>query len=292
MKICISFPVFRFESELAGDPWLSGHVPIKEPWVDLDSTDQRLFRLLALTYNVRHTYVSPNVTFSKAEIASSRWLQPMCRSILRLTEKDQERILDMVSGCQARSLGPGLLPVRLLDRLSLGSVKIDPQNISAVDDALLDYVAGSVVVSVFSKQCLTGSEFGPVISTKTGLPFPDVKRLMPPPICGPAVIDETMWFGKLDNGADYMQPIGPLCFEGDVLETLPDLSRTIEPLEANDFPSWIVSSRTREVVETHGIKGWKWRPVLVRDSELHRTHVEMWKPVLDALLRNPKNQFT
>ncbi len=132
----------------------------------------------------------------------------------------------------------------------------------------------------------------PVFNPKTNGDRTDCSQLSCDSIMPPAAIDATtldMTKELADEGG--WRELGCLTYELHEAGALPDFNRTAENWSNSFIPVWVVSARVRDAFERHKLKGWAFRPVLEKDSPLHRTYTDAWSTLLAKVAVNPRNRW-
>lgn len=220
---------------------------------------------------------------SPAELASASHLEAICRSTIAQSRADSKATM---AAYHQDSLHPtaSRWPVRLPQRIFL-SKAVHAATISHVDEWTGEYVVGSQAAEGLRGSGLTGFELRPVLHHKTGEAHDAGHHLVARELL-PAALEDATVFETFDDGP--RQPSTPrrygwLSYEAGALEGSPDLARTAEPWGAWRTPSWIVRQCARSWLDAAQVRGWKFQPVLEKDSALHREHTQRWDELLGRL---------
>ncbi|MGV3573315.1 MAG: hypothetical protein ACO1PB_22200 [Ramlibacter sp.] len=220
---------------------------------------------------------------SAAEIESASHLEAVCRSTIGQSRADSKATM---AAYHQDSLHPtaSRWPVRLPQRIYL-SKAVHDATISHVDEWTGEYVVGSQAAEGLRGSGLTGFELRPVLHHKTGEAHAAAHHLVSRELL-PAALEDATVFETFDDGP--RQPSTPrryglLSYEAGALQASPDLARTAEPWGAWRTPLWIVRQRARGWLDAAQVRGWKFQPVLEKDSALHREHTQRWGELLGRL---------
>jgi len=278
---------------LARDPALAGELDPSALVLELDADDPRLHRLLETTRHTAGVWLNPIMTFTSAELAAVKFLQVDCRGkIVRETSADNEANRSIVDRLAFHSERGRVLPIKLLDRITLTKVPLAPNAIGCATDWTLEFIVPRAVADVFRDEGLTGFELRPVVDAK-GREHDDFFLLYSSSIMPDAQRDATT-LDQRHTDAPGWRELGVLTYEfsgppeGGPLR---DFNRTAENWASNNLPLWIVSQRVRDVVARRGLKGWGYRPVLERGTALHQTYLRLWSDALERVAVNPRNTF-
>jgi len=220
---------------------------------------------------------------SPAELAAASHLEAICRSTIAQSRADSKATM---AAYHQDSLHPtaSRWPVRLPQRIFL-SKAVHGATISHVDEWTGEYVVGSQAAEGLRGSGLTGFELRPVLHHKTGEAHDAGHHLVARELL-PAALEDATVFETFDDGP--RQPSTPrryglLSYEAGALEASPDLARTAEPWGAWRTPLWIVRQCARSWLDAAQVRGWKFQPVLEKDSALHREHTQRWDQLLGRL---------
>jgi hypothetical protein len=277
---------------LSADPSLRSEVDFGETVLWLDQESSILERILCTAAKGPGLNLGFEVSFSEREVAQATRLEPIPRRTLRLPDEDLTALAKVVSNTPIRDAGGLFGKVRVIESLSLSTVKTAPDQIAMIDDSFPEYVIGAHVLGQLQDSGMTGWRTIPITTSGTARTHPAATLLSSTSFSGPAAPDPTVW--RCEDGSTgqaWYWCLGCKVFPPSSLQHLPDFARSAEPLEVHAFPFWIVSSRVRELFKKISLRDWRWRPVLERDSALHRRYSEAWQPLLDLIRLNPKNHL-
>jgi len=277
---------------LSADRRLREEIDFGEVVLWFDQDHPTLDRILRTAANGPGLNLGFHVTFSEAELARATRFEPIPRRTLRLPDKDHTALAQAISEAPLRDVGGLFGSVRIIDNLSLSTVKIGPDQITMVQEGFPEYVMGARMISRLEESGTTGWRAIPIAGDTAGRFHPGVVLLSSDSFSGPAAPDPTVWRCEDGfTGHGWYWCLGCKVFPGSSLQHLPDFARSAEPLEVNDFSCWIVSGRVRTMFKTTGVREWKWRPVLELDSDLHKMYLETWRPLLELIRLNPRNHL-
>ncbi|HEY8356017.1 MAG TPA: hypothetical protein VIL30_01045 [Ramlibacter sp.] len=247
-----------------------------------DGSGPMLPRLLQLAQGEPVSFLR-DLQCSATELESATHLEAICRSTIGQSRADSKATM---AAYHQDSLHPtaSRWPVRLPQRIYL-SKAVDDATISHVDEWTGEYVVGSQAAEGLRGSGLTGFELRPVLHHKTGEAHDAGHHLVTRELL-PAALEDATVFETFDEGP--RQPSTPrryglLSYEAGALDTSPDLARTAEPWGAWRTPLWIVRQRARAWLAAAQVRGWKFQPVLEKDSALHREHTQRWDELLGRL---------
>jgi hypothetical protein len=290
MNISVRVSLSGRGGALVGDPalGLSG----SDFWADYDYGDPRLTRVFERSGPDGGFLFVPRIAFSRAELDKAAFFEVSPSRTLPGESADLKRLSAIVAGTARRDCGGTLgTGVRLIRGLALPPsrvTKVAKGGIQAVSDDVPEYVVGASVVDHFAKAGLLGWRSIAVTNLKTEKPFTDTYLLASESFTGPVDVEESFLSDKKSNG---LSRIKNLVFPKESLAGIPDFSRSADPLEVNEFPSWIVSQRVRGVLHGHRIKGWSLEPVIAAGSDLHEGSQRLWAQVMADITRNPSNEI-
>jgi hypothetical protein len=290
MKLTIHIPLLGAGArELLKFEDVCRHLKPEAPSASFAHDDPVLERVLRISASGPGLTIVPEMAFSKGELESADRCQPLPRRFLTLAKSDFDPLLRIMHDSPVRSVGGRLgKGVRVVDSLTLSSLKLGRAQIASVSEGLPEHVVRDEICSILEEAGCSGWSGATIPSRKTGDPLTGGVWLRAPTFSGPAAEDPTLWEHADDGRVRFACC---MIFPAASIEGLPDLARTSEPLEINEFPAWITSQRVRSVLEREGIKDWRWRPVLKVGSEIHRRYLDLWRPLFDLFRLNPRHRF-
>lgn len=257
--------------------------------LEIDADSEAFQHFLELTSNCEGSWFNPICEFSRREIDSANWFQLDCRKTLAENQRDY--------ACNSAHFEAGKpLPtasgrrVRILDKIALSRVSpLKPNMVAGVDQWTTEFVVGEAVTAVFEQENLTGYSLRPVLHSKTQDPHEGVWHLCSDSFMPPAVLDRTTPPG---DDVETLRELGCLVydFSNNALPAT-DFNRTAEAWSGCGMPLWVVSPRVKECFTHHKLKGWAFRPVLEKGSELHEQYLQAWDRLFDQVSSNPRNFF-
>jgi hypothetical protein len=277
---------------LLRDAELSRTCNLSAPVIELDADDPRFDRVLELTKDTSGCWLNPIMRFTAAEMRAARYFQLEGRKVVLETGPDYDlnrARLDGVGFCRAegRSLG-----IKLIDRIALSRIALPPNSVGLASDWMAEFVVGRAVAAIFEQERLTGYSPRPVFNPKTGGNHTDHFQLYCESIMPAAELDATTLnlTKELPEEGGWRE-LGCLTYELRGTDAIADFNRTAENWSSNSIPVWVVSARVRDCFERHKLKGWAFRPVLEKDSPLHRAYTDDWSTLLAKVAVNPRNRW-
>jgi hypothetical protein len=277
---------------LLRDVDLSRTCNLSAPVIELDAGDPRFDRVLELTRDTSGCWLNPIMRFTAAETRAAHYYQLEGRKLVLETGPDNDLNRARLAGVGFYSAGGRSLPIKLIDRLALSRVALPPNAVGLAGDWMAEFVVGRGVAAIFEQERLTGYTLRPVFDPKTKGDRTDCSQLYCESIMPPAEIDATtlnMAKDLPDEGG--WRELGCLTYELHEAGAIADFNRTAENWSNSFIPVWVVSARVREAFERHKLKGWAFRPVLEKNSPLHRTYMDAWSTLLAKAALNPRNRW-
>lgn len=272
--------VLRTTGEFTDDQ-LSGVV------MTLDADNERLPVLLEATKDTSGSWFNPVLKFTKKELESSALFQLEYRKALAESQSDIEWNERHIESLPLTRTAAGM-EIGLPDAIALSKVSaLKPNMVAGVGQVLQEHIVHTNVAAGFADEGLSGFSLLPVFNSKTETAHDDVKQLYCTEIMPPAVLDRMT--PPSDGGG--VRLLGCLLYEDLDPAALSDFNRTAEDWGGRGMPYWVVSSRVRDCFLRNKFKGWSFRPVLVRGSDMHRQYERMWRKLFDMVAVNPRNFF-
>ncbi len=259
--------------------------------IETDSEDAILDRILVITQNSSGLWFNPIMTFTKKELAGSRFFELECRKTVHENDRDYElnssrletvKFIHTTDRCK----------IKLLDEVALTRIKLKPNMVAGVDQWTAEFIITSTVAKCFEKEKLTGLALKPVLNPKTGAYHDEFHMLYTDSIMPSVEYDRTIKSLEKEIPEEGgFRELG--CLTYDFGEDVPksDFNRTAENFSSNFMPIWVVSARVRECFTRNKLRGWAFRPVLEKGSELHRMYLEKWQSLFKRISINPRNRF-
>lgn len=255
--------------------------------LDLDFQSERLQPFLDATRNTSGSWFNPIMKFTKGELDGASHFQLECRKTLAESMNDMEWNERHIASLKRRTTSTGA-EIYLPERIAVSKVTALKSNmVAGVGQSLQEFVVHADVGRAFSEEGFSGFSLRPVFNGKTEIEHADVRQLYSDVIMPPAVLDRTT--PPADGGG--VRQLGCLVYENPDLQSLADFSRTAEDWAAGNMPIWVVSARVREFFMRRKLKGWVFRPVLEKDSEMHQKYERLWDSLFEQVSVNPHNFF-
>lgn len=294
-----AFPSDEARRALAPDGQFAALVSHQVTWLELDSDDPRVDRMIELTKDTPGLMLQSTMSFTEGEMAQARYFQLVCRSTVSMRDREADEYnarhrarLEALPFHRARGR---LLRIKLLDTIELSRVTVKPNVVAGVGEWGDEYIVGRAVAKAFEQAELTGYELRPIPNPKTGKVHPDHFHLYCESIMPPAEMDSTTLPPNL--GPDRLtrrespRQLGCLTYRLNGAERLCDFNRTTEDWFGEALPTWVVTARVRECFLRHRLKGWEFRPVLEAGTAMHRQYLALWEDLLRRVAVNPGNRF-
>jgi hypothetical protein len=255
--------------------------------LDLDSQSERFRCFLRATRNAPGNWFNPVMQFTKKELDSATYYQLDCRKTLPESPRDYEWNDSHVESLDLIKTDAGM-EIQLPDRLAVSKVVLLKSNmVAGLGEWLQEFLVHADVAAAFSAEGFSGFSLRPVFNSKTKMLHPDVHQLYSNTIMPPAELGRNA--PPADDGS--VRQLGCLVYENLEQYNLVDFNRTAEDWAALNMPLWVVSARVREFFIHNKFKGWAFRPVLAKGSEMHREYEQLWDDLFEQVATNPKNHF-
>lgn len=261
----------------------------EDTFFELDSDSDTFNRVLEVTRKTSGSWFNPIMSFTPVELRGVRYFQPECRHMVQLRDHDSELNRARLEGkCEFQHTGPDV-KIKLLDRIVLSRISSKPNVISCCD-WMAEFILGSAVADAFENAGLTGYSVRPVFHPKTDQPHDGYFHLYSESILPLAERDLTTppFNDSIEGG--YRQ-LACLTYNLGKHVVSADMNRTAENWSSNFMPVWVISARVKECYERNKLRGWAFRPVLEKGSELHAKYLEKWEDLFARISVNPNNRF-
>jgi hypothetical protein len=245
----------------------------------MDVEDPLLERILEEGERSNGFWVGGESVYSMADLCACTHFEAVCRKIVRESRQDFAANDALRARTPLRFAG-GAEPIRLLAGVSLTRIPLKPNMVGSVGEWTQEYVLGAGVVKAFRDAEFTGAAFLPVTNPRTGTAHERFAHLFTESLLPTAVMDESVerirsQF-KEEDGA--LRHLGCLGYDPAALVGRADFNRSAEPWGgSHGWPSWVVSARVMEVFKTARLRGWHFRPVLTRGSDIYAQYLERWR---------------
>lgn len=255
--------------------------------LELDSLSERLSDFLQATRDSSGSWFNPLMKFTRKEFDHSAFFQLECRKTLEESDADYEWNNSAVESLELMKTSAGM-EIKLPDRVAISRVApLKPNMVACVGQWLREYVVHADVAATFSEEGFSGFSLRPVFNSKTKSAHADVHQLYSTAIMPPAEIDRTT--PPADGGG--IRQLGCFIYDDLKQHNPADFNRTAEDWASLNMPLWVVSARVRDCYMRNKFKGWAFRPVLSKGSELHRKYEDLWDTLFEQISINPQNFF-
>ena len=256
--------------------------------IDLDSQSERFASYVHATRDtITGSWFNPLIIFTRKELDSAAYFQLDCRKTLAENNKDSEWNDSHVESLELIQTRAGQ-EIKLPDRIAVSNVT--PQKahmVAGVGQFLQEYGVPDPVAAAFSSEALSGFSLRPLFNARTKTRHDGVYQLYSSAIMPPAELDRTV--RPADGGG--VRQLGCLTYKDLEQHDLADFNRTAEDWAMGNMPLWVVSARVRDCFIRNQFKGWAFRPVLSKGSEMHQQYEALWDDLLSKTSVNPLNFF-
>lgn len=260
---------------------------------EIDSSNELFDRFLELTRETSGSWFNPVMSFTKQELESARLFQLDCRGkIVNEKPRDYDWNAGRLKNTDYIRTSANL-KIKIIDQIALSSnIKVRPNAVGCASNWMAEFVLAAPVAHIFESAGLTGFETRPILDLRSGALHEDFFLLYSSSIMPAAVLDVTTPMSiERDPEDSSPRELGCLTYDPEDLESVLDFNRTAEDWSSNSMPLWVVTSRVRDVFLRNKLRGWAFRPVLERGSDLHQEYLEMWKDLIERVSINPQNFF-
>jgi len=256
--------------------------------LELDAASESFSRFLEITKHTSGSWFNPIMKFTSKELGSVGFYQLECRKTLTESERDHEANSRRLDEMEPITTDAGM-QIKLLDKITLSKVSsLKPYMVAGVDQWTAEFVIAAGAASAFEADGLTGFSLRPLCDARTGEAHARIRQLYCDSLMPPAVHDRTT--PPADDGG--VRQLGCLVYDERLEDLdLPDFNRTAEDWSSNRMPIWVVSARVKESFARHKLRGWAFRPVLEKGSDLHGEYAAQWERLFEQVSINPRNFF-
>jgi len=256
--------------------------------LDLDSQSDRFAHFVQATSDtVTGTWFNPWMIFTRKELDSAAYFQLDCRKTLEENNGDYAWNDSHVESLEPIKTRAGM-EILLPDRIAVSRVTpLKPHMVAGVGQFLQEYVVPDPVAAAFSSDALSGFSLRPVYIARTKTAHDDVHQLYSTAIMPPAELDRTV--RPADGGG--VRQLGCLTYQNLEQQHPADFNRTAEDWAMGNMPLWVVSAAVRDCFMRNKFKGWAFRPVLSKGSDMHRQYEVLWDDLFEKTSLNPLNFF-
>lgn len=275
---------------LAHDSKVRSSFNLDNPYLETDSEDEILDHILELTRNTSGCWINPVMEFSRLELEQVRYFQLECRKSVKETARDKKLNGELIKAASFTCTG-GRFRIKVLDSLSLSKASLKSNEVACIGDWMPEFIAAEQVGRIFLREGFTGLWLKPVSNTETGFGHEEIVHLYSDKIMPMAVIDLSTPSVEVENVEGGFRQLGCLTYDLQVRDEVADFNRTAENWSSNYMPAWIVSSRVKECFERERFRGWAFRPVLERKTDLYSVYLARWDQLIKRIAVNPRNRF-
>ena len=256
--------------------------------IDLDSQSERFAGFVEATRDtITGTWFNPWMIFTRKELDSADFFQLDCRKTLAENNKDQDWNDRHVESLALTQTSAGM-EIKLPERIAVSKVTpLKPHMVAGVGELLKEYVIPDPVAAAFSSDSLSGYSLRPLYSARTETVHDGVHQLYSTSIMPPAELDRTV---RPADG-DGLRQLGCLTYQDLAQNALADFNRSAEDWCMGRMPLWVVSAAVRDCFMRNKFKGWAFRPVLSKGSDMHRQYERIWEDLFEKTSVNPLNFF-
>jgi hypothetical protein len=223
-------------------------------------------------------WISAEARLSASELQELSHFEIACRKIINASDKDYEA---NEAACEQAPLldKGGFSPIRLPSGFTLTRIPLKPNMVSAIGDQAGEYLVGTAVADVFTSHKFSGFSMCPIHNPRSGASHEEYFQLFCDSVLKPAEMDCSIEciHSEYPEEDGELRHLGCLSYRESSLAEATDFSRTAEPWESwMGCPSWVVSSRVVNSFRESKLRGWAFRPVFVKESELYESYLSQW----------------
>lgn len=238
-------------------------------------------------------WISSEARLSAPELRELSHFEICCRKIIPASDKDQEA--NEVASEKAPLLDKGgFSHIRLPSGFTLTRIKLKPNMVSAIGDQAGEYLIGSAVADVFISHKFSGFSLYPINNPRKEAPHEGYFQIFSDSVLKPAEKDCSIECVRSDSPYEdgKLRHLGCLSYRKSNLAEASDFSRTAEPWESwIGTPSWVVSSKVVSTFRESKLRGWDFRPVFVKESELYTSYLMYWTQLNELIAQCSRSVF-
>ena len=238
-------------------------------------------------------WVSAEAVLSTAERRRTTHFEVVCRKVVNASDKDYEANLAICEHIPLVNKG-GESPIRLATGFSLTRIPLKPNMVGAIGGWESEYVFGSAAASVFDSEAFSGLSFVPVNNPRTNTPHEGFHQIYSDNVLDPAIVDCSIERIRSDWPEEdgKLRHLGNLSYPEEALTDKADFLRTAESWAGwFGWPSWVVSRKVVDVFRNKKLRGWAFRPVLLRESDIYSSYIEQWTYLNKLISQCPRSEF-
>ncbi len=276
-------------SVLKKDPVVVDACDLDEIVFEIDSENEIFDRILKLTKNTAGLWLNSIMNFTRSELSQVEYFQLECRGSI-VNENDKDYALNSSRLKEVEFIKKSdWAKIKIIDRIAFHKISLKPNKIGCASEWMAEFVIPKTIGEIFKKAGLKGFSLQPILNTKNGTNYEDYFQLYTENIMPPAELNLTT--PKLSDYDDDLRQIGCLTYNQLNDEKISDFNRTAENWSSNSIPVWIVKRAVLECFKHNKLRGWAFRPVLIKDTGLYNAYIIKWKSLFERISVNPNNSF-
>jgi hypothetical protein len=273
---------------------LTKQVDLSELVIEADTDSDIWDKIIAISKNIKPLSFSARMEFDENDMKKELFFSIDFRGKAKhLSDSDKDfnyRQWEQTEYIQTAKK----TRIKIPSVIGASKINIKPNNIGG-PDIFNEFILPSSLGDLFIADNLSGFELRPIVNPKTGAKNSDYSLLYCDKIMPPAVYDTTTQVYEDPSSAEKLKFRFLGCLTYDIKASLKkyyDFNRTTEGWAAYDIPEWVVSARVKDCYERNKLKGWWFRPVLEKGSELHWEYLQKWESLFTRIMVNPKNRIS
>ncbi len=255
---------------------------------EIDSESEIFDRILKLTKNTDGLGFNPIMDFTRSELSQVEYFQLECRGTI-VKENDKDYALNSSRLQEVEFIKKSdWAKIKIIDRIAFHKISLKPNTIGCASDWMPEFVIPKTIGKIFKKAGLKGFSLHPILNTKNGTNYEDCFQLYTENIMPPAELNLTT---PKSSGDGEPRQIGCITYNQLNEDKISDFNRTAEDWSGNSMPIWIVKRAVLECFKENKLRGWAFRPVLIKDTDLYNAYIIKWKSLFERISVNPNNTF-
>ncbi len=237
--------------------------------------------------------VNGEAVFAARDLAAVTHFELVCRKVLAEARRDSDANLALTRATPLVDAG-GHAPIRLVAGLTLSRAALAPNAVGAIGDWTNEYAVGSAVAAALAAAGVTGYALVPLSKGASGSSHDDIRQIVSDQILPPAILDVSVERISSPHPEEdgHRRHLGCLAYDEASLHDRADINRTAEPWAGwHGWPAWVVSRRAVEVLRTSQVRGWHYRPVLIRERPLYGRYLADWHTLAAAVAATTRSRF-
>lgn len=217
----------------------------------------------------------------------------VCRKYVK--ESDADHDANEAARDQASLMSmENVASIRLPRGFTLSRNNLKPNMVGAIGDWTEEYVVGSGVAHAFENSGFSGFSLLPIFRANNRSPHEGFAQLFCNTILKAATIDcsvERITSPHLEEHG-HLRHLGCLSYAQSDLVDTPDFCRRAESWAGwHGWPSWVVRAKVCQAFTAHKLRGWAFRPVLIRNSNLYAYYLGQWERLRRLVAQCTKSIF-